>query len=56
MASTNLEDAKTNVGFEWRRYDAPDEVPSNVVACPVVDGMLTGSLRLMWRSLPEYIC
>lgn len=45
MASTNLSEAETNVGFEWRRYDAPDEMPSNVVACPVVDGMLTGSLR-----------
>lgn len=45
MATTNLDDAETNVGFQWRRYDAPDEMPSTEVACPVVDGMIVGSLR-----------
>ena len=44
IASTNC-DATEGTGFEWRRYDAPDELPSSKVTCPVVDGELVGSLR-----------
>ena len=44
LASTNC-DATEGTGFEWRRYDAPDELPSSKVTCPVVDGVLVGSLR-----------
>jgi len=38
-------DAETGTGIEWRRNDAPDNVKSTYVACPVVDGILVGSLR-----------
>lgn len=31
--------------IEWRRYDAPDAVKSNVETCPVVNGVLMGELR-----------
>ena len=44
LASTNC-DATEGTGFEWRRYDAPAELPSSKVTCPVVDGVLVGSLR-----------
>lgn len=44
-ATTNLGDDVTGAGFEWRRYDAPDLVPSTQSPCPVIDGMLTGALR-----------
>ena len=44
IATTNC-DATTGTGFEWRRYDAPAEMPSSKVSCPIVDGMLVGSLR-----------
>ena len=45
MATTNLDDEEMRAGFQWRRYDAPDEMPSNEVSCPVVEGNLVGSLR-----------
>lgn len=38
-------DATAGTGYEWRRIDAPDLVASSKVACPVVDGMLVGTLR-----------
>ncbi len=44
-AKTNIADEETGTGFEWRRYDAPDLVPSTKAPCPVVDGVLTGALR-----------
>ncbi len=44
LAATNC-DATEGTGFEWRRYDAPEELPSSKVSCPVVDGVLVGSLR-----------
>lgn len=43
-ALTNAKDAE-GFGFEWRRIDAPDMVPSTKVASPIVNGMLVGSLR-----------
>ena len=44
MTTTNC-DATEGTGFEWRRYGAPENLKPNVVTCPVVDGMLIGSLR-----------
>ena len=44
IATTNC-DATAGTGFEWLRYDAPAEVPPNKGSCPIVDGMLIGSLR-----------
>ena len=44
MTATNC-DATEGTGFEWRRYGAPENLKPNAVACPVIDGMLIGSLR-----------
>lgn len=49
-AETNLLDEVTGTGFEWRRYDAPELVPSTYSPCPVVDGVLTGALRNLSAS------
>ena len=49
-ATTNIDDEETNTGFEWRRYDAPDLVPSSKANCPVVDGVMTGALRNLSAS------
>lgn len=51
-AETNISDldTETETGFEWRRYDAPDLVPSTLSSCPVVDGVLTGALRNLSAS------
>lgn len=43
-AKTNIGELEENVGFEWRRYDAPESLPSQKVACTVVDGVLMGAL------------
>lgn len=43
-AKTNIGELEENVGFEWRRYDAPETLPSQKVACAVVDGVLMGAL------------
>lgn len=45
MAKVNLSNYCTTAGIEWRRYDAPNNVPSTQVACPIVDGYLIGTLR-----------
>ena len=44
MNTTNC-GATEGTGFEWRRYGAPENLKPNVVTCPVVDGMVIGSLR-----------
>lgn len=44
-ATTNLDDPEAQTGFEWRRYDAPDLVPSTMSPCPVIDGELIGALK-----------
>lgn len=44
-AKTNCDDDSLRCGFEWRRYDAPVEMPSNIVTCPVYDGAISGSLN-----------
>jgi len=43
-AETNMSEMETSCGFEWRRYDAPDMVPSTFVNCPVNNGMMAGKL------------
>lgn len=44
-AQTNMIDEETMVGFEWRRYDAPDEMPSTKVYSPVFGGKIAGTLN-----------
>ena len=38
-------DATAGTGFEWKRYDAPESLAPSKAPCPIVDGMLIGSLR-----------
>jgi len=45
MAETNMADEETSCGFEWRRYDAPEEMPSAKVYCPVYGGVMAGTLK-----------
>lgn len=49
-ANTNIDNSEVNTGFEWRRYDAPDLVPSEQAACPVIDGVMTGALKNLSAS------
>ena len=44
-AKTNGEDDALRFGFEWRRYDAPEEMPSSIVTCPVYEGEIAGTLN-----------
>ncbi len=38
-------DAVIGAGFEWRRYDDPELVPSTFSETPIVDGKISGTLR-----------
>lgn len=44
-AETNITDEEACTGFEWRRIDAPDLVPSEEVYCAVSDGAMEGILN-----------
>lgn len=44
-AKTNIDELADYVGFEWRRYDAPDLVPSSRAYCPIIDGTMIGTLK-----------
>lgn len=43
-AEANVDEEEVNVGFEWRRYDAPSTLPSSKVRSAVVDGTIQGAL------------
>lgn len=44
-AKTNLDNVETSAGFEWRKYDAPELVPSAKANCPIIDGVMMGALK-----------
>ena len=44
-ATTNGDDDEARFGFEWRRYDAPDIMPSTLSPCPVYNGVIAGTLN-----------
>lgn len=44
-AETNIANEETGTGFEFRRIDAPDLVPSTIVYCAVHDGVMEGILN-----------
>lgn len=50
-AQTNMIDEETMVGFEWRRYDAPDEMPSTKVYSPVFGGKIAGTLKNLTENV-----
>ena len=45
MAETNIDSSETGCGFEWIRYDAPPEMPSNFSPCIASNGILAGKLE-----------
>ena len=58
-AETNLDEAETNVGFEWRRQDWPDINASNTGGAYLYDGTMEGYIRNLytaafWKYRPYY--
>lgn len=58
-AITNLDDAETNVGFEWRRTDWTDDFQSNEGKAYLFAGTMEGYIRrmntnYMWKYRPFY--
>jgi len=58
-ATTNIADEETNVGFEWRKTDAPDVVASKSGAAAIYDGTMEGIIKNLdattyWKVRPYY--
>ena len=49
-AEANIANEESGTGFEWRRMDAPDLVPSEVVGCAVHDSIMEGVLSNLSAS------
>lgn len=45
LAETNMSDVETSCGFEWKRNDAPADMPATQVLCPVANGLMAGRLK-----------
>lgn len=45
IASTDGYDDMTHYGFEWKRYDAPEDLPANKVSAPLYNGQIVGTLN-----------
>lgn len=43
-AETNIDDHETNVGFQWRKYDAPESLPSSKGYAAIYDGTMEGRI------------
>ncbi len=44
-AEANVSDRETNVGFEWRKTDAPETVPSKQGTAVIYDGVMEGYIK-----------
>ncbi len=44
-AETNISEDETNVGFQWRKYDAPETLPSSEGYAAIYDGRLEGYIK-----------
>lgn len=44
-ATTNMDDAETNAGFEWRKTDAPDVVESRQGEAVIYNGKMEGKIK-----------
>lgn len=44
-AETNIDDHESNVGFQWRKYDAPASLPSNEGYAAIYDGVMEGRIK-----------
>ena len=58
-AKTNLPDEEVTVGFEWRKTDAPDDLPSSNGAGALYEGMLEAKIKNLsvtsyYRVRPYY--
>lgn len=58
-ASTNISEVETNVGFEWRKIDAPDVVPSRTGESIIYNGAMEGKIKNLdastyWKVRPFY--
>ena len=58
-AETNLDEAETNVGFEWRRTDWTDDFSSNSGIAYLYGGTMEGYIRnlyteKLWKYRPYY--
>lgn len=59
-AESNLNDEETNVGFEWRREDWPDNITSNTGGAYLYEGTMEGYIRNLytgafWKFRPYYL-
>ncbi|MBO4593765.1 MAG: InlB B-repeat-containing protein [Bacteroidaceae bacterium] len=60
VATSNItEEEDVNVGFEWRRYDWPDEINSNSGAAYIYEGNIEGSIKSLnadkfWKIRPYF--
>lgn len=59
QATSNLDDAETNVGFEWRRTDWIDDFTSNSGSGYLYEGTMEGYIRnlntnYLWKYRPYY--
>jgi hypothetical protein len=58
-ATSNIDDAETNVGFEWRRTDWTDDFASNSGQAFLYEGTMEGYIRnlntdKLWKFRPYY--
>ena len=44
-AETNISDRETNVGFQWRKYDAPESLKSSEGYAAIYDGLMEGRIN-----------
>lgn len=44
-ATTNISDIETNVGFQWKKYDAPQTLKPNEGYAAIYDGVLEGHIK-----------
>ena len=49
-AETNMADEETICGFDWRRYEGPDDYLGTRVYCPVYNGNMAGTLKNLTRD------
>lgn len=59
-AEANLDEAETNVGFEWRRTDWTDDFASNTGSAYMYGGQMEGYIRnlyteKLWKYRPYYL-
>lgn len=49
-ATTNIGEEETNVGFEWRRSDWPDDIATNTGTAIIYDGTMEGYIRNLYTG------